>query len=508
VGETVYIQRDALSTRVVLTRDDVPIELRVETTRGRSLSGNVYRGRVERIVTAMNAAFVDIGLERMGLLHARDVWLQTLQRPRPDYSGDEGGRDVPGAPPARARRSIDAMLEAGQEILVQVTREPVAKKGPRVTMFVTLPGRNLLFLARESHVGVSKRIDQPKERRRLRNFVSRLLPEENGAIVRTVGENASEAELANDVAFLRGQWSDVQARDACTSAPSFLFSDQDLVLRSLRDLVGPATEEIWLDNAAESQRIEALVKVVHPEARAVIRVHDGKQTLFASRGLDAAMMAAVKPRVSLPGGGDVVIERTEAMTVVDVNAGRRLGEGKLEDTTLRLNLAACREIARQLRLRNIGGLVAIDFVDMRGADDRRMVEAVFEAELGGDGSRVRLNRINSFGVMMLTRKRERESIYERLTEPCSTCGGDGHVRSAGHLAIDALTRLRRGLLNLTGGATSVTVVVPARVAAALTGQLTDAVSDLERTAGVQIVVQGDPSADDGLCDVKISTEPK
>jgi ribonuclease G len=501
VAETLYIQRDDLRTRVLLCRDGEPIELRIESSRGRSLSGNIYRGRVERIAAEMDAAFVDLGLARMGMLPANAVWLKSMAQERPEHAH---GEDVPGAPKGRRiKREIGAMLEIGQEVMVQVVREPVAKKGPRVTMFVSLPGKNLLLLGREPHIGVSKRIDQPEERQRLRNFVGRLLPRDCGAVIRTVGENATEAELVNDIAFLRAQWEDVQQRFSITSAPSFLFHDADLVRIALRDLVTPATEEVWLDAGIDQRLVSTWLATLHPEARPVVRVHDGADDLFAHHNLDGALSSVIATKVALAGGGDVVIDRAEAGTVIDVNAGKRIGNEKLEDAVLRLNLAAAKLIARQLRLRNIGGLVIIDFVDMSHPDDRRMLDAVLESEMSDDPARVRLARVNRFGLVVLTRKRERESVYVRMTETCPTCDGRGYVRSAGDLAVDSLARLRRALVQTDVAGSIVKVSVPARVASVLNEQLADVLRDIEGMHRVTIEVQARQDNDDRTAELDV-----
>ena len=499
MAETLFIQRGALRTRVVLCRDGEPTELRIESSRGRGLAGNIYRGRVARIVKEMDAAFIDLGLERMGMLPASAVWLPSLVQERGPVWPQQ---DVPGAPRrARIKREIGALLEIGQEILVQVVREPIAKKGPRVTMFPSLPGRNLVFLCREPHIGVSKRIDQPEERHRLRTVVDRLLPKTCGAVVRTVGEKATEAELANDIALLRAQWQDVQDRFAHTSAPSFLHHDTDLVMAALRDLVTPATEEVWLDGGIDDRRVQAWLASMHPESRPVVRNHDGPNELFAHHGLESALQQVIGTRVGLPGGGDIVIDRTEAGTVVDVNAGKRIGDERREDAVLRLNLAAARVLARQLRLRNIGGLVIVDFVDMMRVDDRRMLEAVLQSEMSDDPARVRLSRINKFGLVVLTRKRERQSVYATMTESCPTCEGSGYIRSAGDLAVDALARLRRGLQRSESSGSSITLRVPGRVAAVLNEQLSDVLRDIEKVHGVHIDVQAlqsDLTENDGV----------
>lgn len=483
MSSSLFIHRDEQETRVALQRDGRLVELDVERTGGRSLSGNIYRGKVKRIESGMNAAFIDLGLERMGLLHAGDVWRAGVLPPR----GPDPG-SVEGAPPNRPKtKSIGRLLQPGQEVLVQVTREPAARKGPRVTMFISLPGRNVVILPREPHVGVSRMIDDPAERQRLFEVVHRLLPREAGAIVRTVGEGATEAELGNDIAFLRAQWQDVIERYQHASAPSFLHVDIDLTLRALRDLVDATVETVWIDDEADRDRVEHFLTRFHPEARPLVRLHDGAQQLFQTHGLDAEVRAALKPTVALRGGGDLVIERTEAMTVIDVNSGSREQGATLADAQLRLNLVAAREIARQLRLRNIGGLVAIDFVKMKRPEDRRMFEAVLEAELAVDQARVRMTRMNQLGIIMLTRKRVRQSIYARLTETCSTCDGRGYVRSASDLAVEALGHLRQRLRS--GDAATVRVRAPARVVAILQGQLAGVVADLSERAHVRVQIE-------------------
>lgn len=486
MGHHLYIQRSAEETRVGLVRDGSLSELEVERTGGRSLSGNVYRGRVMRLVPAMNAAFVEIGLERQGLLHAQDVWRQGVLPPRPEATKGM----VDGAPPSRPKAlEIGRLLEPGQEILVQVTREPVARKGPRVTMFVSLPGRNLVLLPREPHVGVSRMISDPAERQRVYSLVHRLLPRDTGAIVRTVGEGATEAELGNDLGFLREQWRDLQGRYAHASAPSFLHTDLDLTLRSLRDLVDDETERVVMNDHGDRDRVESFLRRFHPDVPVVVEVHPGPQRLFAAAGLDKQVQAALRPQVPLRDGGSLVIERTEAMTVIDVNSGARVGGSSLADGQLKLNLAAAREVARQLLLRNIGGLVAIDFVKMKRAEDRRMLEAVLEAELSTDRARVRMSRMDRFGIVMLTRKRARQSVYASLTDSCPTCDGRGYVRGASDLAIETLSRLRQTLSRAGEGEWTLRVQAPPRVAAILRGELAGVLGDLARAHGAEVIIE-------------------
>ncbi|MBM4344792.1 MAG: Rne/Rng family ribonuclease [Deltaproteobacteria bacterium] len=479
--ETLFIQSSAEETRVALQSGAQVVELQVERTTGRGLSGNLYFGRVQRIIASMDAAFVDIGLDRAALLHASDVWA-------PDAPGrDDDDESVGDAPLRRSFRPIGDLLHQGQGILVQVVREPVAKKGPRVTTYVSLPGRNAVLLAREPQVGVSKMIDDPAERARLQAIARKYLPPGCGAIVRTVGEGATEAELAEDIGFLARQWVDIRTRFEAATGPSFLFDDLDLVLRALRDMVGAQTQTVWISDRGDFDRVATFVRRFHPDARPEVKAHDGPLPLFATFGLDRWVRQAVEPKVHLPSGGELVLQRTEAMTVIDVNSAKQVGGGALDDAVLTLNVEAAHAIAHQLRLRNIGGLVIVDFVDMKRADDRRTLERVFGEALARDRARVRVGKLSEFGTMQLTRKRVRESLADRLTEPCPTCHARGFVRSSSDLAIETLGRLRTAL---AAAATTQTAVVrvhaPARIAAILGDQLAGSVKALEKNFGVRV----------------------
>ncbi|MSP90957.1 MAG: Rne/Rng family ribonuclease [Myxococcales bacterium] len=498
----VCIQASREETRVAVLQGGDLVELQVERTTGRGLSGNVYRGRVARLVPSMDAAFVDIGLDRMALLHAPDVWLPGLEaQPSADEEDDAPVR-------RRAQRVVAELLAVGQQVMVQVVREPVARKGPRVTMFVSLPGRNLVLLPRDPHIGVSKKIDDPVERDRLRSVVQRHLPPGTGVIVRTVGEGATEQELADDVGLLADQWADIQTRYECASGPSFIFDDLDLVLRAVRDLVGPDTEAVCVDDPAECERVERFLKRFHKGAPIDVRLHDGPRSLFETFGLDAQVRGALAPRVRLPSGGELVIDRTEAMTVIDVNSAHQSDGASLADAVLRLNIEAAVAVARQLRLRNIGGLVVVDFVRMVRADGRKALETAFAEALAHDRARVRVGRLSEFDTISLSRKRVRESIYERLTEPCPTCKGQGYVRSAADVALEALRRIQRAADGAGGQAPAAVVKVgaPTRVAAILRDQLAGSVRDIEARAGVRVEIEDSGRGIAGGVDVRVTTD--
>ena len=391
--------------------------------------------------------------------------------------------------------------------MVQAVREPVAKKGPRVTMFVTLPGRNIVFLPHEAHIGVSRMIDDPAERRRLHAKLQELLEPGSGAIVRTVGEGATDHELQEDVRILRTQWLDICQRFECSSGPSFLFADFDLMLRALRDLASAETETVWIDNAEQVDRAEAFLARFHPGKRPVARLYEGQSPLFAKHGVDRWIHEATSPTVPLKSGGQLVIDRTEAMTVIDINSERQIASEKLENAVLKLNLEAAREIALQLRLRNIGGLVVVDFVDMPRAEDQRMLEAVFEIELRIDRARVHMGPLSRFGVIELSRKRLRESIYDRLTESCPTCAGAGYIRSASDLAIEVLARIRRAAADERTEKTTLRVEVPVRVGAVLRGQLADVLLDVTKGTHIEIELIDVTSSHSHEADIRLVRAP-
>ena len=483
-AEVLFIQSGPEETRVALQQGGQVVELQVERTLGRGLSGNIYRGRVQKVIPSMDAAFVDIGLDRHALLHAADVWTGELPSPAGELADDDSTE----APARNSVRPISELLQPGASLMVQVVREPVAKKGPRVTTFVTLPGRNAVLLAREPQVGVSKMIDDPAERVRLQAIAKKHLPTGCGAIVRTVGEGATEQELADDIGFLARQWADVQTRFEAASGPSFIFDDLDLVLRALRDMVGTTTQTVWISDRSDYERVATFVRRFHPDARPEVRVHEMQNTLFAVFGLERWVQQALAVNVRLPSGGTLAIQRTEAMTVVDVNSGKQVGGRPLDEAVLTLNSEAAKAIAQQLRLRNVGGLVIVDFVDMKRPEDRRTLERVFTEALAGDRARIRLGKVSEFGTVQLTRKRVRESLADRLTEPCPTCHSHGFVRAASDLAIETIARLR-AMLQAAGPATPVLrVQAPARVAAILGDQLAESLRALERQYGVKIEV--------------------
>jgi ribonuclease G len=401
------ISRDHLETRVAVLEDGRPAEMYLERPQRRSLVGNVYKGRVENVLPGMDAAFVDIGLERNGFLSVAEVV----------------------APEARTgRRKIADLLKPGKELLVQVTRDPMGGKGPRVTMEVGIPGRYVVFLPGGRGAGVSRRLDQD-ERERLRSLSQEVRPDSGGVIVRTAAEGAGRAALERDLRFLRRVWAGAERRAQGAAAPSLVYAEAELAIRSVRDLLGSEFASVIIDDEKLRRRVVSYLRAVAPDLKSAVELYDGDGRLFDHFGLEEEVDRALSRRVNLPSGGHIVIDHTEALTVIDVNTGRYVGRRQLEDTTLKTNLEACREIVRQLRLRDIGGIIVIDFIDMTAKTNREVVLAALEAEFTLDRTKTYVVEISPLGLVEMTRQNATQGLREIVTAPCPVCRGQGRVIS-------------------------------------------------------------------------------
>jgi ribonuclease G len=402
------ISRDQWETRVAVLEDGRPAEMYLERPHRRSLVGNVYRGRVEAVLPGMDAAFVDIGLDRNGFLSVAEVV----------------------APEARAKspRKIADLLKAGRELLVQVTRDPMGGKGPRLTMEVGIPGRYVVYMPGGKGSGVSRRLDD-EERERLRAIGREVKPEGGGVIVRTAAEGAPKEALERDLRFLQRLWARAERRAKEVTAPFLVYEEAELALRSVRDLLGPDFSRVLVDDARLLRRLSSYLHTVAPERRDLLERYTGEMSLFARFGLDDEVEKALARRVGLPSGGHIVIDHTEALTVIDVNTGRYVGRRQLEDTTLKTNLEACREIVRQLRLRDIGGIIVIDFIDMTAKTNREVVLAALEAEFTLDRTKTYVVDISPLGLVEMTRQNATQGLREIVTSTCATCKGQGRTIS-------------------------------------------------------------------------------
>ncbi|MEE8558528.1 MAG: Rne/Rng family ribonuclease [Myxococcota bacterium] len=468
-------------TRVAVRESDQIVELHVERSAERGVVGGIYKGRVTRVLPGMQAAFVDIGLERAGFLYVSDY---RSDLDDVDLDDDEGPRRrrSSGAAQRGAGPQIQNLVEAGQEILVQVAKEPLGTKGARITSRVSLAGRHLVLMPWVQRVGVSRRIGNDRERRRLRSIVEKLRPRELGFIVRTVSHGVGEADLKADIEYLANQWAEVQKRRETEETPALVYEEPPLHLRVLRDFVTHETRAVSIDEPVaygEMQEFAQQFMAFRPK----IVHHTGPDSLFDVHRIEQEVEEALERKVWLKSGGYLIIDQSEALTAIDVNTGRFTG-GKsknLEETILKTNLEAVREIVHQLRFRNIGGLIILDMIDMELMDNREKVyRAVLDA-LREDKGRVNVQKISELGLIEMTRKRTRENLIQQLCEPCSYCEGRGYVASARTVAYKILREIPKGSRYLHGE--SVLVAASPDVIEILTREESDTLEKLRTELG-------------------------
>jgi len=446
----IAIEAGPEEVRTVLLEDGKAAEIAIERARV-SVAGNVYLGRVDRVLPGMQSAFVDVGLERHAFLHASD--LMDGVAPLPDEGADgpgepEEGEEVSEAAALRRRggpvRRIEDHLDPGQVIVVQVSREPIGAKGARVTMNVGLPGRHLVYFPGSRHLGVSKRLLDEGQREALRAALGRIaagLP--GGYIARTAAAGLPADALASDASELQEAWAAIKTRAAASRAPALLHGELPLHLRLLRDVDAAGLERIDVEGDETHAEVAAFLDRCSPELAPLVRRHSGPTGLFETLGLETEIQRALRDRVWLKSGGYLVINQAEALVSVDVNTGKFTGTKGLEETALKTNLEAAAEVARQLRLRDLGGIVVIDFIDLAEARHRQEVLSALEAGLARDRARTTIGGMSQFGLVEVTRQRQRRSLTRVLTDACSCCGGTGRVRSVETLVAEALRAVRR-----------------------------------------------------------------
>lgn len=419
--------------RVALLEDGKVAEIYVERRRDASLVGNIYKGRVIRVLPGMQAAFVDIGLDRAAFLYAGDV---AEPKKSSTTTLSEARLDL-------AARPIQSLVHEGQELMVQVAKEPIGTKGARVTTHVSIAGRHLVFMPTMEHIGVSRRITDEEERRRLREILETLVPHGGGFVARTAAETRTPEELQADLEFLRQVWNDILTRMEAMPAPATLYEDLDLALRSVRDLVTPELETIIVDDADEYERLTRFMRRFMPRSLDRVQHYTGGDALFDAYGVEIELNRALGRKVWLKSGGYLIIDQTEALTAIDVNTGRFVGRRNLEDTILRTNMEAIQEVVTQLRLRNVGGIIIIDFIDMEQEQNRNRVFTALTEALQQDRAKTNILKISELGLVEMTRKRVRESLLRTLSEPCYYCEGSGHLKSEVTMAHEIYRELAR-----------------------------------------------------------------
>lgn len=443
----IVINAAPYETRVATLESGILVELLIERGDDRNIVGNIYKGKAIRVLPGMQAAFVDIGLDKAGFLFAGDFVTPQLEM---DEAGngeevipDEIGIREARYPQDHALPPIEGLIREGQHILVQVAKEPLGTKGARITSHITLPGRYLVLLTWSNHIGVSRRIEDPDERERLSALVETMQPDGMGAIVRTAAEGRTEAELKADMDYLVRLWDTIRRRSETSSAPTLVHRELSLSLRAVRDLFTADTDRIVVDSPEEHERIHAFASQFFPRIRDRIELYEGPQPVFEHFGIEIELARALDKKVWLKSGGYIVIDQTEALTVIDVNTGKYVGRTSLEETTLKINLEAVKEIVYQLRLRNIGGIIIIDFIDMKNEENREKVYQALVEALRADRSKTTICKISELGLVEMTRKRVRESLARSLSEPCPYCSGEGHIKSKKTICYEILRALER-----------------------------------------------------------------
>jgi ribonuclease G len=429
VSEDILINCTPQETRVAVMQAGVPQELHIERAANRGLVGNIYVGRVARVLPGMQSAFIEIGLERAGFLHVADIWEQ---------------RQVALAGDARAR-PIEKILSEGQSLLVQVAKDPLGTKGARLSTQISIAGRLVVYLPQDPHIGISQKIEDETERQLLRDKLQQLLPadETGGFIIRTVAETATDTELKGDIGYLRKLWQDIRGRAFTSPAPTLLYQDLSLAQRVLRDFASDQTGRVVIDSRENFQKLQGFAGEYTPNLVARLEHYSGERPLFDLYNVEDEIERALARRVDLKSGGYLIIDQTEAMTTIDVNTGGYVGVRNFDDTIFKTNLEAAHVIARQLRLRNLGGIIIIDFIDMENAEHRAAVLAELTKALARDRTRVTVNGFSGLGLVEMTRKRTRESLEHVLCESCAACGGRGALKTAQTVCYEILREILR-----------------------------------------------------------------
>jgi ribonuclease G len=469
--KTIAISSDLAELRVAVQEEGRTVEAYVERRGRGSLAGNIYKAKVDNVLRGMEAAFIDLGLPKNGFLHVDDVIVPGMDQT------------------TKRKKKIDELLKPGQEVLVQVVKNPMGTKGARVTMELSIAGRFLVLTPDGEGGGVSKRLGD-SERERLRKLVKQLDAKDVGVIARTAAEGATLEDLERDLRFLRKVWAQVDARAKDAKPGTLVFQEADLSLRVIRDLLSRNVDKVVVDNDRQYRRILGFVRVTQPEFAERIQLHSAAKPLFEAYGVEADIRSTLNRRVDLPSGGYLIFDYAEAFTVIDVNTGRFVGKtGRLEDTITKNNIEAAREVMRQLRLRDIGGIIVIDFVDMEKAKNRQEVLAVLQGELAKDRTKTYLVEISPLGLVEMTRQNVTEGVRETLTSICPTCGGEGRVLSLDTMATEAERRLRK--LVRSSSAEAFLIKLNAKVAARLVGPGGSRLIELEKETGRRFTLEPD-----------------
>src|SRR5712671_481318 len=443
MNKEMIVSSNGHETMVAILEDDLVAEIFVERERHRGVVGNVYKGRVSKVLPGMQSSFIDLGLERDGFLYVADVVdtleeFDKLESGEDEASGSGAVRasDGRGREDAHAQPRIEDLLKEGEEILVQVVKEPLGTKGARLTSHVSMAGRFLVFMPTVDHIGVSRKIESREERSRLRGIVRDFREAHGftgGVIIRTAAAGRPKEDIIGDLDAFHKIWSEMRQRNESSRAPAVLYREQSIVSRLLRDLLTEDFQAIRIDDQTEYQRVLELVERIMPTLAPKVKLYAKPYPIFDEYGVQAEIDKALKSKVWLKSGGSIVINQTEALVAIDVNTGRFVGKktsgGRLEDTIVKTNLEAVKEIVRQIRLRDLGGIIVLDLIDMEDKKNRQKVYQAVEQELKKDRSPSKALQVSDFGLVIITRKRVKQSLERVMTEPCPYCSGTGTIKS-------------------------------------------------------------------------------
>jgi ribonuclease G len=521
------ISSSAHETRVAILEDDQVAEIFIEREHQRGVVGNLYKGRVSKVLPGMQSAFVDLGLERDGFLYVSDVVATSEEFERLETDDDEiapgstvvgteaagsarpvagdSRRSGPSGPPnGRGGRrdrergpepKIEELLKEGQEIVVQVAKEPIGTKGARLTSHATMPGRFLVFMPTVDHVGVSRKIESRDERSRLRGIVREFREQHGftgGVIIRTAAASRPKEDIVADLSYFHKVWTEIRQKAETSRAPAVVYREQSLVAKLLRDLLTEEYSAIRIDNELEYRRVYELIERIMPSLASKVKLYNKEYPIFEEYGVQAEIDRALRSKVWLKSGGSIVINQTEALVAIDVNTGRYVGKktaGRLEDTILKTNLEAVREIVRQIRLRDLGGIIVLDFIDMEEKKNRQKVFQAVEQELRKDRSPSKALQVSDFGLVIITRKRVKQSLERVLTEPCPYCAGSAVIKSRSTICYEILSEVKKISADLDGQ--TLVLRVNPDIARALRDEERAVFKELKQAIGREIAVKPD-----------------
>ena len=484
-------------TRVALVEDETIAELFIERKGSRDNTGNIYKGRVQRVLPGMQAAFVDIGLNQAAFIYVDDVVRDNYANIEDDLSCNDiddaeiSEEQQQSAQPTQAENdNIEDLITEGQEVLVQVSKSPIGTKGARITSNISLPGRFLVLMPTSSHIGISRRIEDEAERSRLKEIVAELSSNSSmGYIVRTAAEGVQNEKIAYEMGFLKNLWCNIQKKYQTAATPSLLHQELNLSLRAVRDLLLQEAEKLVIDSPKDYQSVLAFLDTFNPSLKDSVELFEGKEPIFDAFNLEGDISRAIKRKVWLKSGGYIVIEHTEALVAIDVNTGRYVGKYNLEETILKTNLEAVKEIAYQIRLRDIGGIIIIDFIDMEKKSNQEKVFSALSEAFTKDRSKTHILPISEMGLIQMTRKRTRKPLTRQLCDPCPYCDGEGYIVSIKTICYSIYREILRYATDMTGP--RLTLRVNPDVAEFLHGEETRLIPGLEQTIGKQIVIYPD-----------------